>query len=322
MEKRLPTNFRPAQLAVPVADCKILSIDGGGIRGALPASFLSTLATDFGSKHPLSRNFELIAGTSTGAIIALAIALDIPIQKVKQLYVTRGGQVFKHRLVSGPYSTLGSKYINEPLAKELEAVFEGRTLGQCVREVCIPAVDIATGKAVIFTRATHPDALAWKVAMASAAAPFYFPSVKFAGDEALPGLYADGGLWANNPALAAIGQAVASGRQLEDIWMLSLGTGDAVSRAGLKDHPSGLISWGFFLVDTVMFSQSTGIATVAHQLLGRRYYHLNITLREEECSLDALRAVERLVQLGAQDYCPAKTKILVKHHFFSHPVGE
>ena len=300
---------------------KILSIDGGGIRGVLPASFLAKFATDHEYADPLSRHFDLVAGTSTGAIIALAVALDVPIAKIKELYVSRGEKVFDRRSFSGPISVFGSKYHNAQLKAELEDVFQKRTLGQCVREVCIPAVDIATGKAVIFSRKSHPGALAWKVALSSSAAPLYFPSVRFKGDEVLPGLYADGGLWANNPAMTALAHAVALEHKLEKIWMLSLGTGDAVARAGLKSSPSGSFSWGSFLVDTVMFSQSTGVSTMAQQLLGRRFHRLNIPLREDECSLDALNAVARLAQLGAEDYCPPHVKGKIRHHFFSHPLG-
>jgi uncharacterized protein len=238
---------------------KILSIDGGGFRGIIPAKYLQQVEENTNSQ--IHQHFDLVAGTSTGGIIALAIGAGISMQKVVELYQTRGKAIFKKRtrfFLNAPPIVL-SKYSNKNLAREVKALFEDKIIGDSCVRLCIPSINITTGKTVVYkTRhtatAVNDVESAYKldylkhmrdVAMATSSAPTYFPifSMKGVGD------HVDGGLWANNPSMVAISEAVKLGIDPNDIHLLSVGTGESmfndkrVSRwfsgfLGHKDHIS------------------------------------------------------------------------------------
>jgi uncharacterized protein len=299
---------------------KILAISGGGIRGILPATYLAELETENGRT---SQYFHMLAGTSTGAIIALAVALNIPASEVQRLYTASAKDVFSRNYKNGPKSLFSSKYKNTKLKTELQKVFGSHLLRECVTDICIPAVDIASGMAIVFNKKDFPDALAWEVALSSAAAPVYFPPATFDGNSQLKGTYIDGGLWANNPSLVAISESLSQDQgslALDKIRILSLGTGYYPQRMPLGRIFSGLISWGSFLFDATLFAQSSAIERSTSRILGRRYIHIDIPLLAEESSLDALGAIQRLSHLEKNLYGTHEQAKEIRHHFLSEKV--
>jgi uncharacterized protein len=182
---------------------KILSIRGGGIRGLAVAQLIAKLEASpemkgqrFGSK------FDLIAGTSTGGILAIALSLGLPASQVVQFYLEDGPTIFKRRfmhrlgLVNSKYSSL---VLRTALDDKLGA---GKTLGDCPTKVMLCASNVKTGYAKFFRSWAPEDMHVWvgAAAQASASAPTYFDSMSFS-DAAT---YEDGGLFANNPALYAL----------------------------------------------------------------------------------------------------------------------
>ena len=206
---------------------RILSLDGGGIRGYFTCGVLERLL----AKRPgLLAGIDLIAGTSTGGIIALGLGRGMTPTQLKQLYRTRGAEIFDDGWF--PISTdlggiAGADYDNDGLKRILAETFGKATLGTLGKRVLIPAYDLhdaaaviegvrtATGKPKFFHNFPGPGSDAGEllvdVALATSAAPTYFPTHKG---------YIDGGVHANNPAMAALAQAIhakTGGQQLGDV---------------------------------------------------------------------------------------------------------
>lgn len=207
---------------------RILSVDGGGVRGVFPAHILQCMEKSFCAS--LYDTFDMIAGTSTGAIIAAAIAARVPAKRVVDLYETHGGAIFKktwYRPGAGIVS--GSRYPNQRLRKHLNDIFGDTRLGDIKKPLLLPATDIKNGCVHVLKSGYCDEFLRDKdvrlqdAVAASCAAPTYFDP--FSIDRYL---LADGGLWANNPAWAAVTDAKRRlGVKSEDIRILTLGTGHA-----------------------------------------------------------------------------------------------
>ena len=190
---------------------KILTIDGGGIKGLYSAQVLARFEEHF--KCRLSDKFDLICGTSTGAIIALAIALKIPMDDAVKFYEQKGPVIFSEDIKKCPLANLwlflkqtlfSTKYSSKELENALVEVFGDKTMKDCHNMVCIPALNINDSSCCIFkkdygTNGRDNNKRCVDVALASAAAPTYFP-VKEIDDQQ----YADGGLFANNPTLVGL----------------------------------------------------------------------------------------------------------------------
>lgn len=185
---------------------KILTIDGGGLKGLYSAQVLAKMEQRFGCS--LSNKFDLICGTSTGAILALAVALKVPMEDAVKFYTEKGPRIFREKrkrlLGYGKYLTLkqlciSAKYNSTILEKALTEVFGSRKMKDCQNMVCIPALNINNASCCIFkkdygTNGRDNEKRCVDVALASVAAPTYFP-VKEIDDQQ----YADGSLYANNP---------------------------------------------------------------------------------------------------------------------------
>lgn len=211
----------------------ILSLAGGGIKGIFQASFLRYLQDEY--QVPLSEIFDLVAGTSTGSILAACIAMDINMKKVVDLYCNRGKDIFKKRFLR---NVRENWYSNEFLKKCLEEELKDDTINQAHTKLLIPSTNLESFKHVIFTN--EDDIKLVDAVMASSAAPFYFKTYK--GDNSQVH-YMDGGLWANDPTLVAILYALTKLEvPLERIHVLSIGN---------KCMPSGIIASEFDNLRTI-----------------------------------------------------------------------
>ena len=216
---------------------KILSIDGGGIRGIFPAHILYCISNRLGIR--INEKFDMIAGTSTGSIVAAAIACEIDPSRIVELYREHGADIFskkKSLLPKNAVSAMWSLYDKNYLRMVLRDTFGDRKLGDINKPLLIPATDIGYGGVHVFksnysqnfTRDHH--VLVSDAVLASCSAPIYFDPEKV--NEYL---LADGGLWANNPSLAAVIDAQKRlGIDLSDIRILSLGTGHAKTSYGVN----------------------------------------------------------------------------------------
>jgi patatin-like phospholipase/acyl hydrolase len=150
---------------VPESSFRILSLDGGGVRGAFVTGFLAEIERKLG--RPVADHFDLLAGTSTGGIIAMGLAVGIPAAQIERFYLDKAVAVFArarlHRVTRPLNWALRrnaarvdtgwirrSKYPAGPLANALGRVFGERTLDQAARRVVIPAVDLARSQTIVF----------------------------------------------------------------------------------------------------------------------------------------------------------------------------
>lgn len=263
---------------------RILTIDGGGIAGLFAARLLERL----GAEHPaLLRDVDLIAGTSTGGIIALCLAHGASPAELVSLYAEHGGEIFDDSWFDNIIdvgTAIGSDYDNKKLKKNLERVLGAARLRDLAKRVLIPSFDldavdedgVRAWKPKFFHNYPGSDTdgaeLAVDVALRTSAAPTYFPTYQG---------YIDGGVVANNPSVSAIATALdprAGKQKLDDIVVLSVSTG--FSPQFIKgDHDWGWGQWARPLVGIMI----SGVMGVAHfqckQILGDRY-------RRVDCVLD------------------------------------
>jgi len=227
---------------------RVLSLDGGGMRGIYNGAFLGRLTSLFARTRgeealDLGLGFDLITGTSTGAIVACALVIGLPMQQVVELYRIHGPKIFPHR-IAGKLSAIframrGSAYVrqgDQALRQALQDilgettmldVYEGRGIS-----LSIPAVLMSAHRAWVFKKTPRSgvrDDLypLVDVCMASSAAPIY-RSLAAIDDPNMPGgpkqVFADGGLWANNPIMVGLVDALTIAAPDQPIEIFSLGT--------------------------------------------------------------------------------------------------
>ena len=257
---------------------RILSIDGGGIRGIFPASFLAGLEECLPGRR-LIDYFDLIAGTSTGGIIALGLACGLRAAEVRDLYVQRGCEIFPpspggavgtvRRRYRGLRKLMRYRYDRDALNGLLREHFGSTTLGECSARLCIPAVDGRFGETYIFKTPHHPDfkkdasESITKVAASTAAAPTFFRPLEDGGFTFL-----DGGLFANDPIMVALVDALSCFNVSRDnIRVLSIGCGDAPYRVSERHRKGGLLAWRD-VIDGAIHFQSLNAQGQATLLVG------------------------------------------------------
>lgn len=228
---------------------KILSIDGGGIRGLIPAKVLAELERELGDENPdfrLYQEFDLICGTSTGAILAIGIALGIPARELVDFYKQYAKEIFPKwyfKILPQNARILATTlYSNKNLRQKLKDTFSKANGGDIPlmndlkTKICIPSFNGNLGEINILKTKHHEvytrdyKLPAHEVALASASAPVYFPPHSFSFDNEFgKGTNVnmlDGGIFANNPSLIGILEATDRlGQRFEDIRLLSIGTG-------------------------------------------------------------------------------------------------
>jgi patatin-like phospholipase/acyl hydrolase len=261
----------------------ILSLDGGGIRGIISAILLDRLNTHLETSDFLE-GVDLIAGTSTGGIIALAIARGASPAELVELYRNLGPSVFRDSLwdnIKDLGSVLGAQYDTEPLERELKAFLgETTTLAQLTKSVLVttfdldnlrPEAELRTWKPKLFHNIGQDndgEALAYKVGLYTSAAPTYFPTVDG---------YIDGGVYANNPSMCALAQSqdervYKNCPNLSDVVMLSLGTGTSLTYQEGMNLDWGMGQWVRPLISILMDGVS-GIADFQCRKLLQENYH-------------------------------------------------
>jgi patatin-like phospholipase/acyl hydrolase len=229
---------------------RIISFDGGGICGLIDLYLLQRLMV----VCPLVvENVHLLAGTSTGGIIALGLAQGDDLEDLIELYETKGSIIFQ-RSVFGVGGVLRSRYDNGGYQGLLWGHFGTKRLGNLRRKIVVPSFcvnsvvkGIHRWKPKVFVNFPENEVdrreMCAKVALYTSAAPTYFPIADY---------YIDGGMVANNPSMCALASALATGEKLEDIRLMSFGTGLYPQFVNSKDGAWGLSQWGKTLVDIFM----------------------------------------------------------------------
>lgn len=284
---------------------KLLAIDGGGIRGIYASHVLERIQNEFNTVF--HRDFDLIAGTSTGSIIAAAIAFGIPISRVTDLYREKGPIIFRpKRWTFG--GTIAPRYSSEPLRAALVSVFEDATLSDAQTRLVIPATDIANGDVYVF-KSTYDDKFVRDrnvkvvdAVLASCSAPSYFAPSRVG-----PYQLSDGGLWANNPSLIAVTEALTRlGVERSAIRLLSVGTGIGKNYYPLSnaDKKWGFLNgWGIYKFISMLFNLQATTASNVTQLILEKHQYVRVNFESDlPLSLDDFGALDDLVTRADRDF--------------------
>lgn len=290
---------------------RILALDGGGIKGAFTASVLATLENLLGIS--LVDQFDMVAGTSTGGILALGLGMGLNAQQLLYFYRDRGGVIFPftrlhQRLKHNVCHLLRPKYSQEVLLQEVQKAYfpdgQHKVLSDSKCRLVIPAYDAVSGACHVF-RTPHHDLLkvdaltdAAEVALATAAAPTYFSAAKVQNMIA-NAPYFDGGVWANCPAMAAIIEATCYlETPLDRIDILSIGTTEEPFTVKMMAQ-AGIMRWGKTLIKLLMNAQIESSIKHAEHLVGEaRFLRVNTTTTPGMYSLDGSKEIADLITLG------------------------
>jgi patatin-like phospholipase/acyl hydrolase len=276
----------------------VLSIDGGGIRGIIPAMVLAEIERR--ADRPTAELFDLVAGTSTGGIIAAATCSpeSRPASDLVALYRVEGPKIFHRSLghkISSAWGLLEEKYDDAELVRALRHYIGEARVSEAKTRVLMAAYELET-RQPYFVKSWRTegeperDIALWKAAHATSAAPTYFEPALVDQPGALPDLsLIDGGVFATNPALCAFAEAarIAPG---EPVRIVSLGTGQLTRPIHHRDSSAwGLAEWVRPLID-VIFDAAAG--TVDYQLDyllgGDRYHRFQVRLEHGSGASDAM----------------------------------
>lgn len=260
---------------------RILAIDGGGIRGIFPAAVLSRLEQNRLAGASVAGYFDLVAGASTGGIVGLGLAAGRSATDLLQLYCDRGSEIFPplgpglvgraRRRFRAWRRCVRYSYERDALERILREVLGELKLGAAQSRLSIPSFDGEHGEVYIFKTPHHPDfrkdlhETMVKVALATSAAPTYFRPLEDAGY-----IFVDGGVWANNPVMVALVEALSSFNVAHDqVRILSIGCGaDPYRVTRGKIVGGGMWHWRD-IFNAAMSLQSQNALGQAGLLIGR-----------------------------------------------------
>lgn len=293
---------------------QILSLSGGGVRAAFQARLLERAAED--AATPIASSFDLIAATSTGALVGLALALDIDPARIVSLYRLEAERIFRPRTAS--WLRRGGRYNPSLLGRVVKEVFGLARMSDVRTRVLIATSVVDTYQGRFFTE-SDTDTLVADVAMASAAAPTYFPPV--IPEDQNRG-YMDGGLWANDPSYFALHYALNTlGVTQPCVFLLAIGTG----RVEHGEAPGTIRKMRTFDARTPRFVfdfltslQAWSAEHLAESsITSERVTRINPYLRQWISLDDAKRANELLPGLAESEYerfRPQIEKFLMRSH--------
>lgn len=286
---------------------RILSIDGGGIRGIIPAAILTYIEDEAGK--PCSELFDIIAGTSTGGILGCGLCIPgdggnpkYSAAEMVDLYADEGGKIFARSLWDG-FRSLGSladqKYGSGGIEEVLKNYFGDVELSETLSHLLVTSYDIKNRKPFFFKNwrargERNPsgesrfdrDFHLRDVARATSAAPTYFEPAKVHSKSNKEYQLIDGGVFANNPGVCAVSSA---GRLFTDdeIIILSLGTGETIREIPYeKAKDWGLIEWARPLLYILFDGVSDAADYHLKQMYGRNHLRIQMRLTEINDDMD------------------------------------
>lgn len=280
---------------------RILSIDGGGIRGVVPSLWLDHMERGLVARGcgALTSQFDLLVGNSTGALIVAGLAAGKHPAELAQLYDEASRAIFPAtpaRILSrarrAPTQGISApKFDGRGLDRVLRLIFGEMTLGELQHPTLLLTYDTLT-RAPLWLRSyapEHRDIPVWEACRGSAAAPGYFPGhCMRLGTRELSLI--DGGVVANNPSVFAIAEALRIDPALSqprDLLLVSLGTGRHAYPISARDAGSwGALQWSMPILDVVFDGASDNNDVIARQLVGDGYFRFQIALEKGSASLD------------------------------------
>lgn len=306
---------------------KILSLDGGGIRGVMSARILQEIEQQIQQRkgQSLQEYFDLVAGTSTGALIAGAIISGMNSNQIIDIYQNEGLEIFPYQSRFSPkrlpliskYGLSAPKFSNEGLINVMKKYLVKNQVPIKIKDVVKPnilivAYDMSKDEPWFFNNNNnnifsqwYSNLPLWEICVSSASAPTYFPPYELKNQgESSP--HIDGGVAANNPTLAAVAYAIKLGHKLEEISVLSIGTGETKKSYKFAEIADwGLSEWATRLFSVLMNGQARADYLVAEQILGisnaKGYLRLQLKLTGVSEAIDDARPenIQQLIQASA-----------------------
>jgi patatin-like phospholipase/acyl hydrolase len=272
--RRVPQSWPPDR------DFRILSIDGGGIRGIFPAAVLADLEACLGTGNSIVGHFDLVAGTSTGGILALGLGAGKSAREICDLYMHRGPEIFPpvwDNIIGRTWKAFRNNVLNaafprysrQALERVLQEFLGDRIFGESSVRLVVPAFDGRFSEVFLFKTRHHCDyEQDWRrpmvdIALATSAAPTIYRPLDSGGYRLI-----DGGVWANNPTMLAVVEAmIAYDVSRERIKVLSIGCGDEPYHVTSRMTWGGLWHWRK-IIGAAMRAQSLAATSQARLLLG------------------------------------------------------
>lgn len=297
---------------------RILSIDGGGLRGVVPLTILKKVEELTG--QPLWKSFDLIAGTSTGGLIASALTIPkgdgtkeakYSLNDIMDVYLERGQEIFPMRktklgrLVDAADDTIKPKFSDKGIAKVFSDVCGDARLNDSLTEVMICAYDLSNNLPLFFkTRSSRKNPeqniRVYEACRATSAGPTYLPAFELEypnGDEEKHRLCIDGGVFVNNPSLAALSEFSKNHCEYgygendkdikyDEVFVLSIGTGTYAGHISASEAKNkGQIFWANRIADVMMRGVNrTTDYEMSEMMVEGNYLRLTISIRDEEFS--------------------------------------
>lgn len=257
---------------------KILCIDGGGIKGLFSAQVLAKFEEVFNTG--ITEHFDLICGTSTGGIIALAASAKIPMHDVVDFYKSKGPLIFAQNkksrwgqlLLKFKQLFYKGKYDNTELKKALTEVFGCRKISESSNLLCIPAFDIIHATPRVFKKDynnfTEDNGKRYvDVALATSAAPTYLPIHNIDSSQ-----FVDGGVWANNPSLVGLMEYLyqfADDERFNGVDILSISSLELPQGGTFRKTSNSFADWGAGLIDLFSIGQAKSMEKLFQFLDGK-----------------------------------------------------
>ena len=283
---------------------QVLALDGGGLRGIFTTATLAAWEEDFAT--PIADHFDLIVGTSTGGIIALALGLGMPPAEILSIYLEHGDHIFprtgraRHGLLR---RLLRPRYDAVELRAVMRDRFGDRLLGESRVRLAIPSYDLAADHIHLFRTPHHPDLRrdwrvpAVEVALATAAAPTFLPAHRMGSHRLI-----DGGVWANNPTLVGVAECFDRlGGERGRIRVLSVGTTSEVRERRATLDNGGLFAWRADSLNVMLRGQCLAATNHARLILGRpNVVRVDVSIPEGLHKLDAVTAPDLIGRAHAE----------------------
>lgn len=287
---------------------RILTLDGGGVRGIISLVWLERLEKHLGSS--IGANVELIAGTSVGAIIGCAIGAGRSAEEIHGMWVGSAHVAFSkpagfsdHIRRLAHIGGMAPKYLDDGLILMLKTVFGDMTMGELRRPTLALAYCPKTMSVHVFSSMNeeHQDLPVWEVCRASAAAPLFFSAYNMViNEDGEQSPLVDGGVTANNPVVVALAEAFkgnGKARTVADVLVASFGTGEPPTH----EHHTPRTIFGhqsMFLSALVRGASHTAEHTTTAMLPSRNYWRFQVRLPESLVQLDDADNVDALIELA------------------------
>lgn len=259
---------------------KILSLDGGGVRGVIQARILQRLEVRIGRKLEA----DLVVGTSAGSFLALGYQ-DYNYEDVLKIYTENAEYIFgRHRFLDDAkalWGLIGSRHKNEPLKNVLTSLYGEKKLKDLDQKVLVTTLNLNSDKGYwhpeVLTNLEgpyfSPDVSLVDAAMRSSASPVFLPIYQN---------YCDGGVWGNNPSasgLAAVCDKRVLGKNLEDCVVLSIGTGRETRKLDCPDGNFGALQWFVAgILQLLFYGNMDATHYYSESFLGDRYFRMQTSL--------------------------------------------